>query len=196
MLALHAAAVGEHGRHATGAGLDTAHRDRFAIDGAARGCALGERVRRQTGVDVTVERLVERTDEAVGDGERPQFGDASRADQLGRHTMVAADHAEVAQLVHPSLRAGERQRTGLGEVDVDPGLDLEPAIQIDAVRGKCGQHVSRAALHDETCGVPRRAGGNPVTLEDEDLPTEGGEVIGDRCPDDAATDDDDLSAFG
>src|SRR5262245_58864409 len=100
---------------------------------------------------MTVERLVERSDQAVGDSEWPQFGHSIWADQVGGHAMVAADHAEVAQLVQSPRSAGKGQRARLDEADVDPGLVPEPAVQSDAVRGEFGERVPRAALDDQTC---------------------------------------------
>ena len=63
-------------------------------------------------------------------------------------------------------------------------------ISVEVSRG-------RAERDHEPGRVPRRARGEPVALEEDDvLPAHVGQVVGDRAADDAAADDDDAGAVG
>ena len=93
--------------------------------------------------------------------------------------------------------AASMSPTGLKPV-ATPGLGLEPGVEVARGQPQPGARLARGpeAGH-EPRGVPRRARGQPVALQDEHVgDPEVGQVVGDRGADDTPTDDDDPRPSG
>ena len=95
------------------------------------------------------------------------------------------------ELVLALLGQRHRDRADLAHAGGDAGLGLELDVEIGRIFRQ-PRHVLRAAqLADQAGGMPGRAGGQLLALQQHDVgPAELGQVIGDRAAGDAAADDD------
>ena len=94
-------------------------------------------------------------------------------------------------LVLALLGQRDGDRADLPHAGGDAGLGLELDVEIGGIFGE-PRHVLRGAqLADQPGGVPGRAGGELLALEQHDVgPAELGQMIGDRAAGNAAADDD------
>ena len=74
---------------------------------------------------------------------------------------------------------------------------LKSAVELDGVHVHPGQRRIGAELADQSGGVERRAAGQLVAVEEDDVGlAELGQVVGDARAADAASDDDDTRSIG
>ena len=96
------------------------------------------------------------------------------------------------QLVHPGLGPRDAQRPVPAEPGVDARLVAQSLVGLGVAGGERRQRLRPARLRDEPGRVPRRAVGQPATLEEHDVTlARRRQVVRDRRPDDPAADDDD-----
>ncbi len=158
----------------------------------AQAGSLGERHRDVGGVGSPVTGDVEAGEDVVGAGEGEEPGDLRTGDLLHLDAAVAIEGGDPAVLLEPVRLGGQLDEPDRSESGGETGLGLEAGVEVPGVAAHLGRGLGRRAEgHDETGGVPRGAGGEPVPFQDDDIgPAEMGEVVGDAAPDDAAADDD------
>ena len=107
--------------------------------------------------------------DAEGSGERGRAGDLLEA-------LAGKSHGDGAVLAH----AGG-----------DTGLLLEPDVEVRRILRQPRHVLTRPQLAHQPCGMPRGARGQLLSLEENDvLPAELGEMVGNRRTRHATTDDD------
>ena len=99
--------------------------------------------------------------------------------------------------VEAALGAREADAAVLLEAGRLPGLGLEPEVQLGGILREPRQVGRRAQLPDQPGGVPGRAAGQLLALEQHHLaPAELGQMVGDRAADHPAADDHRLRVAG
>ena len=160
--------------------LDDAHAE---VPGPAR-----EAHREVDGVDPAVARDVEAGEEVVGAGQREEVGHLAGADLLDLETVQPLEGGDPAVLLEAvGVGRGLDEPDGL-EARGDPGLRLEPGVEVPGVQPQAGARLARGPEAGHQAGsVPGGAGGEPVALEHEHVgQAEVGQVVGDGGADDAA----------
>ena len=111
---------------------------------------------------------------------------------------VAVERRDAAVLLEPVGLGRHLDEADRPEPGRQAGLGLEPRVEIARVLAHLGRRLrGRAERHHQPGGVPGGARGQPVALEQHDVPdAHVRQVVGDRGADDAAADDDDPGAVG
>ncbi len=162
--------------------------------GAALLGALGQRHRHVHRVGPALVGGPEAVDDVVGPHQRHQVGHlALRQDLLGH-----PDRAHVRRLAAEPLvgawRGRELEVAALAEAGREPGLLLEPGVQLGGVARHPERVLRRASGDHLAGGVPRGPGRQLLALQEHHVGrTQQGEVVGDRRTDHAAADHDVLS---
>ena len=121
----------------------------------------------------------------------------SAREQLAVEVVCRGARGGAAQLHHPLRRPGDGQPTAGAVAGAEPGLGLEPGVEVGGVLHQPGAGLGRPQLADQPGGVPGRAAGQRTLLEEHDVgPPELGQVVGDAAADDPAADDDHAGALG
>ncbi len=182
---------GAHARHPAlldakagdGAVLDDAH--------AVLPCAAGERLGDVGRVRLAVGRQESGADQVGRVHQRPQILGLGGREQMHLEAEAARGGGLAPELDHAVGIAGKAQAAVALPARRLAGLGLEPLVQLDRVLEQPGDVGVAAQLADEPGGMPGRARGQLVALEQHDVaPAGAGEVVGDRAADDAAADDD------
>ena len=185
------ALVGDHVPRAVGPLSEVGH-PRVAVDlGAALAGAHGVGVGDAARVEVALDGVVERSDEVLLlEQWEHRFG-LGRGDDLQVHSEVAPACLGHAQPVEALAVVGEHQPARQVDRAVLAGARLDRAVQLDRVLLQLG-HVGVAVERVHPAGgVPRRAGGELLALDEHDVGPPGlGEVVQHRRADDATPDDD------
>ena len=159
--------------------------------GHARGLGIG--VRRAGGVEVPVQRIVERTQNALGIGDRADLGDLFGPDNLGRKTHMAVLGALSLEKIQPLGRIGNGQPTDMMQPAGHAGDFLKLAVEADGValqRGHVGIGIERV---EATCCMPGRAGRQFRAFDQNNIgPAALGQVIEDTAANDTTADHRDL----
>ena len=156
---------------------------------------LGHRHRHVDRVGPALVRRPEAVDDVVGTDQRHQLGDLTRR----QHLLGHPDRAHVRRLATvglvPPLGRGQLEVAALPEPGREPGLLLESRVQLRGV-ARHPQRVLRRTPGDDLAGrVPGRTRRELLALEQYDVGrAQHRQVIGDRGPDHAAPDDDELSS--
>ena len=154
--------------------------------------ALGQGHRDVHRVHPAVGRRVERGEDVVGARDREQLADLAGTDLVDVHTAMAVERRHPPVLLEAALVSGDLDQPDRAEAGGLPGLGLQPGVQVLGVHPQLGRGLGGRAERDHQAGgVPGRAGGEPVTLEQHRVgPAQFGQVVGDRRADDPATDHD------
>ena len=161
--------------------------------GAEQAGAVGQGEGELAGVEVAVERDERGRDHAVGRHRREH-----RLRLGGRHELhLEAEALRPAGLALDLLVALARRRqpqpAELVPARILARLARQVGVEADRVLHHLGQADGRAQLADEAGRVPRRAVGEPVLLDQDDVaPAELGEVVEDAAAPDPAADHDRL----
>ena len=151
---------------------------------------VGERVGELRGVEVAVGRQPGRPPDALGRHQRKQLTRLVGRDQLHRQAEGLRPARLTAKLLEALVARGEADAAALDPTRIVLGLGSQAPVEVDRVHHHLGQGDGVAKLADEPGGVEGRPGGELGALEQDDVvPTELGEVVGNRGPADAATDD-------
>ena len=119
-----------------------------------------------------------------------------RADQLHLDIEPFGHGGGATQLRHAVARAGDDQAAHLFPAHGMAGLPFQSGVEFGAVLIDFGHAVGRAEAPDQPGGVPGGAASKSILLQQDDvLPAEFGEMIGDAAPNDAAADDDNFGFF-
>ena len=159
--------------------------------------ALGERVGDVGGIALAVLVEIDRARDIRDVQMRIAPLDFRRVDLLDADA-IGARHAGPAQNLLAAL-AGQSHgdRAAAAESGRDAGLLFQRAIELLAVFGEPCHVGGGAQLRDQAGGVPCRAAGQLLALQQHDVgPAELGEMIGDGAARDAAADDDDAGLGG
>ena len=155
--------------------------------------AAGQRLGEVDRVDPAVAGHVEAGEQVVGLRPREEVGHLPRRDLVDLEPEVALERRDPAVLVQPVGVGRRLDQPDRLEPGGHPGLGLEPGVEVAGVQPDAGAGLGgRAEAGHQPGRVPRRTAGEPVALDDHDVgPAFVGEVVGNRAPDHAATDDDD-----
>ena len=196
-LGLDVAAVGVDGADPAAGDFDAGDPGVGEDPAAAAAGAVGERVGQLRGVDVAVGRQPGGTEHAIGRHQREELLGLLGRDQLQRQAEGLGPAGLAAQLLHPLLRGGEADAAAFGPAGVEVGLAAEPAVELNRVHHHLRQRDRAAQLADQAGGVEGRARGELRALEQDDVvPTQFGQVVGERGAADAAADDHAAGAVG
>ena len=172
-----------------GGALEARHRG-HAVDLGPQGAGtLGERLGEVGRLDVAVVRMLDRAEEAVRLAQRPDLLDLRR----GEHVHVDADRLGDAGIGHelvPAVRrAGKTDVGDLLEADWLARLGLQRAVKLHRVLVDLAHRVAHVEERQEAGGVPGRARGQLLALDEDDVrPALLGQVIERRHAHDAAAD--------
>ena len=184
------AALGPHPAHPPVAHLDPGHPGVGEDPAAAAPRPVGQRVGQLRGVDVAVGRQPGRAEHALGRHQREELLRLVGRDQLQRQPEGLRPARLPAQLLHPLLGRGEPDPAAFGPARVEVGLLPDPPVEVDRVHHHLGQRDRAAQLPDQPGRVEGRAGGELVAVDEDDVvPAQLGEVVGERGAADAAADD-------
>ncbi len=159
--------------------------------------ALGQRLGDVGGIGLAVGWQV-RSPDQVGDvHQRPEILGFGGREQVHLEAEAVRGGRLALELDHPIGGAGEPQAAVHLPAARLAGLGLQPLVQLDAVLQELGHVGIGPELPDETGGVPGRAAGQLLSLEQHHLPpAEPGQMIGDRAAHDAAAYDHDPAVGG
>ena len=159
--------------------------------------AVGERVGELRRVEVAVGRQVRGGADAVDLHQRKQLLSLLRREPLQRQPERPRPCHLAVEFLLALVRTRKADPAAFDPSGIGIGLCGEPPVQLNAVHHHPRQRDRPAELADETGGVERRAARELVAIDEHDVAlAELGEVIRDRGPADAATDDDDPGAVG
>src|SRR5690606_6943916 len=143
------------------------------------------------GVDVAVERVPPRAEQAGGLDQRVPPADLGGVDELELDADALGHPHEVAVGVDLVVRVGEAQAAGDVVVDGKFGVGRQLAVEVDAVALERHHGLVGAELGDLGRGVPGGTGGQLVALDQHDVAEAlAGEVIQGRTAADSPADDD------
>ena len=158
------------------------------LDAALAG-ALGHRLGDVGGVDVAVGRVEERADEVLGADERPALADLLRGQPLEGDADGLGGRGVELELVHPRPGLRHAQVADDREAGVEAGLGLERLVELHRVVVDVAGRVAHVEERQQAGGVPGRAGGQLVALEEHGVGPAGlRQMVGDRGADRAAAD--------
>ena len=164
---------------------------------AAVAGALGQREGELLGDDLAVVGQPGGAEHVVGPQERPLLPGRVGADEVDVHPEPLGHGGGPAKLGHPLGRPRHDEAADLLPPGRVAGLPLQPGVQLGAVLVDPRHAVAGAEPADQPGRVPGRAAGEPALLQQDDVvPAELGEVVGDATADDPAADDDDLRLAG
>ena len=140
----------------------------MALDlGALGTCAacqgLGE-VRR---LDVAVFWMADGAEQPVGGRQRPYLAHLLRRQKLHLNADGAGHASVLAVFVHPIRRRGEADVADRAQPHVLPGLGFQGAVQVHRVLVQLPDGVAHVEQRQQTGGVPRRAGGEFLALQQQ-----------------------------
>ena len=198
VLGLDVAARGADTGHGTAVLHKTGDRDALDDPRALHPGAAGQRHRHVDRVDPAVGRDVEAGQHVVDPRQRPQLGDLARRDLVHVDAAQPVERGDPPVLLQPSRLDGELDQPALFQAGREPGLRLQPGVQVTGVHPQLGRGLrGRAEGGHEPGRVPGGARGQPVALQQHHLAHPGvREVVGDRGADDAAADHDDTGPVG
>ena len=167
-LAVDVARLGVHGPAVVAALGQPGHRRLRAQLGAGAAGAACERVAQLRGVDVAVERIPQRADNALRRDQRVAPPAFLRVDHLVLHPHAARHRGEVAVGVHLRLGVGDAH-AAVGVVVVDRMLGIlgEVAVEADGVALQPHHRAVHAEIRHLRGGVPCGAAGQLVALEQD-----------------------------
>ena len=144
-------------------------------------------------IDVTLDPVVQRTDEVLGVHHREEVPGLGWRDHLEFHPEVAAPGDGHAEEVHPVLRVGQHQPAAEVDRAALAGDLLDLLVEVDRVLLEA-RDVRVAVEGVHAAGrVPRRACGELAAFEKHDiLPARLRQVVQDARADDSTADDDSL----
>ena len=196
-LGLDIAPRGAHAGHPAAVGEYPGHPGALADPGAAVARAPGQRVREVRGVGRPVARQPQRPGQVVAPHHRVQLDRPGRADQLAVQPVRGRGRRGPPQLPQPLGRAGHGDPAAPAEPGREPGLGLEPGVQLGGILHQLRQALRRAQLADQAGRVPGGPAGQLALLEQQQVgPAEPGQVVGDAGADHTAADDDHPGATG
>ena len=153
---------------------------------------LGQRHGEVGRVGLAVAGQPDGADEVVGRHQRPALAGLLRREDLALQVERLGGRGGAAQLDHPVLGARDGDAAAALEPRAQPGLVLQPRVEVGRVLHEAGAALGRPQLADQAGRVPRRAARQLALLEEQDVGLAGlGQVVGDARADDAAADDDD-----
>ena len=197
LLALDVAALGADADHP--AALEDEVGDLGVLEDprAALPGTLGHRHRHVDRVGAPLVGRPEAVDDVVGAHQRHQVGHLARRQHVLGHPHRAHVRRLAAEALVGARRRGELEVAAAAEARGQPGLLLEPGVQLGGVARHPQRVLGRAAGDHLTRGVPGGARGELLALQQHHVgrPQER-QVVGDRRTDHAAADDDVLRPAG
>ena len=163
----------------------------FALDHhATLARALGHRLGHIGGVNIAVGIVIDRAFKVFGIDQRPAGLDLIRGQPFIGHTTGFGGRGIKHILVHPLFGLGHAQVADHGKAGVKAGLFLKRLVEIDRVFVDMSGRVGHVKQRQKTGGMPGRAAGQLVTLEQHDIvPPSLGQMIGNRGSDGTTADD-------
>ncbi len=159
---------------------------------AARPRALGESHGGVDRIGLAVLREEDAADHIVDIEQRPMALDLAGADLVDLEAEGLRHRGAAQQLLEALARRRHRDAAALLEAGRLAGLRLERRVEPGGVLREPRHVERRPELPDEARGMPGRAAGQALALQQDDVrPAELGQMIGDRAADGAAADDDD-----
>ena len=200
-LRLDVAAVGAHpgDPHPAGGGTGVDVQDPGALEDrrATLFGALGEGLGEVGRVGSPVGRQPDRSDEVVGADQRVALPRLIRGEQVAVQPVCRCAGRRPAQGDHPLGGARHGEAPAATVARRQPGLGLDPVVELAGVLHQAGACLRGAQLTDKPGRVPGGAAREGALLQEHHVgPAQGGEVVGDARSDDAASDDDDAGAAG
>ena len=184
------------GDAAAGAG-DGRHLDVLDDARAAHPRALGQREGDVAGIGLPVGGQVDAGDDAVGVEMRVHRGDLGRPERVHLDVEGPRHGREAEELLVPLGAQGHGHRAALPEAGGEAGLGFQPRVEVGGVFREAGAVLARLQLADEPGGVPGRAGGELLALQQHHVgPAELSQVVGDGTAGDASTNNDDAGMGG
>ena len=164
---------------------------------AARRRALDQRHRRVDRIGLAVVGQKDAAGDVVDLEQRPFRLDFAGADFVHFEPEGLGHRGAALQLFQPLGICGDRNAAALQEAGRLAGLRFQAGIEARRILRELGQIGGRAQLADEAGGVPGRAAGQALALQQHDVAlAELGQMIGDRGADHPAADDDDFGVRG
>ncbi len=141
------------------------------------------------GVDVAVGGVEERALQILGAHQRPAVADLGRGQQLVGDADGLGGRGVELVLVHPRVGLRHAQVADHREAGVEAGLGLERLVELHRVVVDVAGGVAHVEERQQARGVPGRAGGQLVALEEHGVGPAGlGQRVGDPGADRAAAD--------
>ncbi len=142
-------------------------------------------------IDMTVRRDIGGAENALEIKEREELGRPLGRDDLERDAQRICNAFAMPKLVETLLGRGEPHATATVIIDRLPGLRFERLIELDAVLEKLHHVEARVELGAEPRGMPSRAAGQFVFLDQDGIAeSELRQVVEQAAPGNAAADDD------
>ena len=164
---------------------------------AAHRRALDQRHRRVDRIGLAVVGQKDAAGDVVDIQQRPLALDLRGADLVHLESEGLRHRRAALQLFQPLGICGDRNAAALQEAGRLAGLRFQAGIEARRILRELGQIGGRAQLADQTRGVPGRAAGQALALQQHDVAlAELGQMVGDRSADHAAADDDDFGVRG
>ena len=186
------AAVGDHATDVPVVGADSRHRVLAEEPCPALHRATRLRLGHANGVGEPVRGHVIGSEDLRPVDERPQPGGLVRVDDATLQSPGLGEVAATMQLGDPLRR--QRQLQTADRVETPRPIELEARRLRDGVLGEALHRLRRIGLEDDPGRMAARPAGleQPPLLDDRHIgPAAKHELIGDRTPDDARSDDDD-----
>ncbi len=192
----HASPRRAHGRDLVLVDLDVQHLAVGHRPGAAPPCGIHVRVRHDRWSRVTVRWRERGGDEGVRVHRRAEPVRLRGRDQARRDAVPVLDGSALLEARDVVRRAQEEEVSDLVEADVRARVLREPVVRGEAAGGELDVQAVGELPADAADRLARRAGCEVGALDEDEVDTGLGKVKGDAGADDAASDDDDLGAFG
>ena len=192
VLARDVAALGGHAADAAVPAEDAGHLRLLEHPGAGHARGLGQRLGHVGGVRHPVARDERGAQDAGGVEERPHLADPLAVDELEVDPDEVAHRRAAPDLLPATGRRRDQQGPVLLEARAVAGAPLELAEQVLRVAREQAHVVRRPELAHQPRGMPGRAGGERLALEQDHVgPAALREVVEHARADDAAADHDD-----
>ena len=158
---------------------------------------FGERLGEIGRVGAPVAGQPDRPDEVVVADEGIALLGLRGREELALQAVGRGARHRAPQRHHPIRRAGHRHSPADPIPRRQPGLLLEPGVEVGGVLHEARACLGGTQLADQARRVPGRAAGEGALLEQDDIgPAEVSQVVGDRRADDSAADDDHAGPVG
>ena len=164
-----------------------------AINGGAQlARALGQGLGQVGGLDIAVIGMLDGADQVIGLGERPDFLDLVRGQEVDVHADGLGHARIVAILVHPVLGQSKADVGHLGEADLELGLGFQRGVETDRIFVQLADRIGHVEQGQQARRVPGGAARQFLALDQHHIaPAHLGQMIEGRDADDPSADDDD-----
>ena len=184
------AGIGYHARDAPMLAANGGDPDLLDDADAAAARATGECLGRVHRVRLPILRQKHRSNQVIRRKQRPALLGGAGRQHLYLEAEAARHGCAALELFQPRGARGNCDRADLPEAGRLSRLALESLVQLRRVLRQTREVLRRAQLPDQARGMPGRAAGEPLALEQQHVAAAAfGEMIGNTAADDAAADD-------